>query len=138
MTKILGSLMSSSKSPRVKASPSGPTILGVPIYTLGGDKLRIRDNDFDLTPENFKALSSLSYSGKTMKDGNDFFMMNIPRRDLGYTGVGDGKSNRKTFSTKKLPKLVDEIQKKTFEEFMENSDNDLNGTWTRSNKFHTF
>ena len=41
LTKTLGSLMFSSKSQRIKASPSGPTILGVPIYTLGGDKLRI-------------------------------------------------------------------------------------------------
>ena len=41
MTKTIGSLMSSSNSLRIKASPSGPTIPGVPIYNLGGDKLRI-------------------------------------------------------------------------------------------------
>ena len=60
MTKTLGSLMSSANSLRIKAHPSGPTILGVPIYIPGGDKLRIRDNDYDLTPEIYKALSSTS------------------------------------------------------------------------------
>ena len=50
LTKTLGSLLSSSNSLKIKPSPSVPTILGVPIYTLGGDKLRIRDNVFDLTP----------------------------------------------------------------------------------------
>ena len=57
MTKTLGSLMSSSICLRIKASPSGPTILGVPIHTLGGDKLRIRDDDYDVTPEIYKAMS---------------------------------------------------------------------------------
>ena len=47
MTKTLGSLRSSSNSSRIKPSPSGPTILGVPIYTLGGDKLRISENDYE-------------------------------------------------------------------------------------------
>ena len=36
-TKTLGSLRSSSKSLKIKSSPSGATNLGVPIYTLGGD-----------------------------------------------------------------------------------------------------
>ena len=34
-----------------KPPSSGATILGVPIYTLGRYKLRIGDNDYDLTPE---------------------------------------------------------------------------------------
>ena len=60
--------MSSPNSLKIKPSPSGATILGVPIYTLGGDKLRIRDNDYDLTPEIYKALSFTAYTGKTMKN----------------------------------------------------------------------
>ena len=76
MTKTLGSLMSCSNSLRIKASPSGPTIPGFPFYTLGGAKLRIQDSDYDLTPKIYKALSSTSYSGKNMKDGNDILMMN--------------------------------------------------------------
>ena len=55
MTKTLGNLMSSSNSLKVESTPSGATTLGVPIYTLGGDKLRIRDNDYELTPELYKA-----------------------------------------------------------------------------------
>ena len=57
LTKPLGSLMSSSNSLKMKPSPSDPTILGVPKYTLGGDKLRIRDNVSDLTPEISNAIS---------------------------------------------------------------------------------
>ena len=40
MTKTLGRLMSSSNSLRIKPSPSGATILGVPIITLGGDRIQ--------------------------------------------------------------------------------------------------
>ena len=126
MTKTLGSLMSSSNSLRIKASPSGPTILGVPIFTLGGDRIRIHDNVYDLTPEIYKALFSTGCTGKTMKNENDFLMMNTNIRDLGYTGVGAKKSKRKTFLTKTLPQLVEKIQNKTFEEITRDSD-DLQG-----------
>ena len=40
-------------------------------------------------------------------------------RDLRYNGIGDRGSKRKTFSTKKLPKLVEKIQNKTFDEIIE-------------------
>ena len=43
---------------------------GVPIYSLGGDKLRIRDNDYELTPEISKALSYTEYFDKTLKIEN--------------------------------------------------------------------
>ena len=49
--------MSSSNSLRMKTSPSSGTILGSPIHTLGGGKLTIHDNDYELTPEIYKALS---------------------------------------------------------------------------------
>ena len=67
--------MSSANSLRIKSSPSGASILGVPIYTLGGDKLRIRDNDYEVTPEIFKALSYTGYTGKTTKNENDILML---------------------------------------------------------------
>ena len=51
-----------------------------------------------------------------MKDENDILMMYNIIRDFGYTGDGDRDSNRKTFFLKKLPKLVEEIQNKTFDE----------------------
>ena len=60
MTKTLERLMSSANSLKMKASPSGATILGVPINTVGGDNLRNRGNDYELTPEIYK---TLSYTG---------------------------------------------------------------------------
>ena len=51
-----------------------------------------------------------------MKNENDILMMNIIINDLGYTCDGDRDSKRKTFITKKLPKLVEQIQNKTFDE----------------------
>ena len=116
MTKTLGRLMSSLNSLKITASSSGPTILGVPIYTLGGDRIQIKDNVYDLTPEIYKALSYTGYDGKTKKNEYDILMLNNIMRDLGYTGIGDHKSFRKTFLTEKLPKLVEEIQNRTFDE----------------------
>ena len=52
-----------------------------------------------------------------MKNENDILMMNNIINDLGYTGVGDMKSNRKAFFTTTLPKIVEKIQNKTFDEF---------------------
>ena len=126
MTKTLGRLMSSASSLKIKSSPSGATILEVPIITLGGDKLRIRNNDYELTPEIYKALSYTGYTGKTMKKESDILMMNNTIKDLGYTGIGDKKSNRKTFLTITLPKLVNDIQNKPFEKITHDSD-DLQG-----------
>ena len=122
MTKTSGSLMSSSNSLRIKASPSDPTILGVAIYTLGGDRIQINDNVHDFTPEIYKALSSTGYTGKIMKNEKDILLMNNIIRDLGDTGIGDRDSRRKIFFTQILPQLVEKIQNKTFEESTEESD----------------
>ena len=122
MRKTLGRLMSSSNSLRMKPSPSGETILGVPINTLGGDRIHIKNNIYDLTPEIYKALSYTGYSGNTMKNENDILMLKNIKNDLGYTGPGDYPSKRKTFLTKTLPSLVEEIQNRTFEEITDNSD----------------
>ena len=123
MKKTLGRLMSSANSLKKDTTPSGAIILGVPINTLGGDRIQIKDTIYDLTPEIFKALSYTGYDGKTMKNENDILMLNNIIRDLGYTGIGDNKSKRKTFLTEKLPKLVEDIQNKTFEEITDDSDN---------------
>ena len=102
------------------------SILGIPINTLGGDRIEVQNNIYDLTTELYKTRSSTSYTGKTMKNENDILMMNNIIRDLVYTGVGDKKSNRKIFLTTTLPELVEEIQNKTFEEIIDSSD-DLQG-----------
>ena len=104
MTNTIGRPVSSSNSLRIKASPSAPTILRAPIHTIDGDKLRICDNDYELPPETYKALSYTGFTGKSMKNETDILMMNIIIKDLGYTGIGDRDSKRKTFSTITLPK----------------------------------
>ena len=126
MTKTLGTLMSSANSLKVKSTPSGATILGVPIYTLGGDRIQIKDNIYDLTPEIYKALSYTGYTGENLKNENDILMLYNIVSDMGYTGIGDKSSKRKVFLTETLPKLVDEIQNKTFKEITNDSD-DLQG-----------
>ena len=126
MTKTLGRLMFSATSLKLKPSPSGATIFGVPNNTLGGDRIQIKDNIYDLTPEIYKDPSYTGYTGKTMKNENDILMMNNFVRDLEYTGIGDYTSKRKTFLTITLPKLVEEIQKRTFEDITHDSD-DLQG-----------
>ena len=127
MKKTLGRLMFSANSLKINITPSGATILGVPIYPLGGDTIQIKHNVYDLTPEIYKALSFTAYEGKTMKNENDILMPNNIIRDLGYTGRGDYQSKRKTFLTETLPKLVEEIQNRTYEEITIDSDNKLQG-----------
>ena len=73
------------------------------------------------------ALSDTGYTGKNMKNENDILMMYNIINDLGYTGIGDKPSKRKTFFTITLPKLVEEIQNRTFEEITLDSDSDLQG-----------
>ena len=127
MTKTLGRLMSSANSLKITSSPSGATILGVPVYTLGGDRIQKKDNVYDLPPEIYKALSYTGYEGKNLKNENDILMFYNIINYLGYTGIGDNKSKRKLFLTETLPKLVEEIQNKTFDEITDNSNSDLQG-----------
>ena len=57
-----------------------------------------------------------------MKSENDILIMNNNINDLGHTSDGDRNSKRKKFFTKILPKLVEQIQNNTFDEFTDNSD----------------
>ena len=101
-------------------------ILGIPIQISGGNRIKIKDNIHDLTPELNKALSSTSYNGKTIKDEKDNLMMYNIINDLSYRGRGDKTSKRKIFFTITLPELVEKIQNKTFDEITDSSD-DLQG-----------
>ena len=87
---------------------------------------KIKENIHDLTPEIYRALSSTSNTGKTMKNKDDNLTKYNIAKDLGYTVVGDKKSTRKTFCTITLPNLVDDFQNKTFDENTDDSD-DLQG-----------
>ena len=69
MIETLSALMNSTKSLKMIQGDLGrASILRTPIYTLGGDRIRIKDNVCDLTPEIYRALPSTSYNGKTMKE----------------------------------------------------------------------
>ena len=116
MTKTLVRLMSSANSVKIISTPSGASFLGVPINTLGGDRIQIKHNIYDLTPEIYKALSYTGYTGEILKNENDILMLYNIVSDIGYTGIGDIKSKRKIFLTEKLPKLVEYIQNRTFDE----------------------
>ena len=127
MREMIGSLMRSKNSLRNTQDESHrANILGVPIQISGADTIKINENIYELTPEIYKALSDTGYTGKDMKNESDILMMDNIIRDLGYTGREDRDSKRKTFFLKKLPKLVNDIQNRTFEEITDDSD-DLQG-----------
>ena len=128
MRQMIGSLMNSRNSLKITQDESGRVnILGVPIQKSEGDTMKINETIYELTPEIYKALTYTTYSGNNMKDENEILMMYNIIRDLGYNGIGDRDSKRKTFFLKKLPKLVEDIQNKTFEEINDDSDSDLQG-----------
>ena len=123
MRQMIGSLMNSRNSLKITQDESGrANILGVPIKISEGDTIKINENVYELTPEIYKALTYTTYTGNTMKDENDILMMYNIIRDLGYNGIGDRESKRKIFFTIKLPKLVNDIQNKTFDEIADDSD----------------
>ena len=127
MRQMIGSLMNSRNSLKITEDELGiANILGIPIQISEGDTIKINENVYELTPEIYKALTYPTYTGNTMKDENDILMMYNIIRDLGYNGIGDRDSKRKKFLTKKLPKLVEDIQNKTFDEITDDY-NDLQG-----------
>ena len=68
MTETLGALMNSNNSLKLIPDDSGrATISGVPMNTLGGDRIQINENIYDLTPEIYKALSGTGNTVKNMK-----------------------------------------------------------------------
>ena len=128
MRQMIGSIMNSRNSLKITQDESGrENILGVPIQISEGDTMKINETIYELTPKIYKALTYTTYSGNIMKDENDILMMYNIIRDLGYNGIGDRDSKRKTFFLKKLPKLVEDIQNKTFEEINDDSESDLQG-----------
>ena len=129
MREMLGSLMNSKNSLKITQDELGrANILGVPIQISGADTMKINENIYELTPETYNALSDTGYTGRNMRNESDILMMNNIINDLGYTGDDDRFSKKeKFFFTKTLPKLVEEIQNRTFEEITVDSDNDLQG-----------
>ena len=57
--ETLGALMSSKKSLKSLQDNSGrASMLGVPLNTMGGDRIKVQINIYDLTPEKYKTLST--------------------------------------------------------------------------------
>ena len=58
LREMIGSLMNSRKSSKITQDESGrASILGVPIQISEADTIKINENNYDLTPEIYKALS---------------------------------------------------------------------------------
>ena len=127
MREMIGSLQNTRSSLKITQDESvRANILDVPIQISEADTIKLKENIYDLTPEIYKALSSLLYTGKTLRNEDDNLTMYKNIRTLGYTGVGDKKSNRRTIFTITLPQLVDDFPNKTIEEITDGSD-DLQG-----------
>ena len=87
-----------------------------PIYTLGGYKSKINETVYELTDAIYKALSSFSYSGRTLREVSDFLMWYKNKKVKGCKGLGDGNWKRKTFLLVRLPEKVAEIQSRIQDE----------------------
>ena len=79
--------MNSRDSLKISQDESGRAIiLGVPIQKIGGDRIKLKENIYDLTPEIYKVSSFTAYTGENMKNEKDILMMNKIIRDLNFTG----------------------------------------------------
>ena len=108
--------MTSSKSVSTELTPNGETINGVLIFTMGSNTIKINENIYEITDGIHKALSLAGYSGKNMKKDSDFLMLNITKKDIRYTGVGNRSSKRRTFLLTGMLEKVAEIQSKPLNE----------------------
>ena len=60
--------MASLNSLSVKSTPYRESSLGVPIQTLSGGKIKIKDTVYELAPEIHKVFSWTGFDGKNIKD----------------------------------------------------------------------
>ena len=122
--ETLGALMNSCKYLNLIQHDWGrASNLGISIFTLGGDRLKMDDNSYDLTLEVYKTLCSTSYTGKNMKDENDTLTTDTIENELNLTGIADKSSKRKLFLIQKFPKIDENLQNKIFDEIISDSDN---------------
>ena len=92
MRDMIGSLMRSENSLKISQDELGrANVLGVPIQISEGDRIKIYDGIYDLTPEIYKALSDTGHTGKNMQNENVILMMNNIKRYLVYTRREDGE-----------------------------------------------
>ena len=67
LTKALGAIMASPNSLSIKSTPYPESGLGVPIQTLSGGKIKIKDTVHEIAPKTHKVLSSTGFDGKNVK-----------------------------------------------------------------------
>ena len=98
MRQMLGSLMNSRNFFKITQDELGQAnVLGNSVQISGGDRIKINIHFYDIIPEKYKALSSTSYNGITMKNDDDILMLYSIIKDSGHTGIGDESSKRKSF-----------------------------------------
>ena len=77
------------------------SILKSVIKPLGGDKILVNGNIYEITPEIHKALSKSTFTGKSMKDEDDRRTLYNFLTDIGYNiQNSDESNNQKKFFTK--------------------------------------
>ena len=92
------------------------SILGIPIKSLGGDKILVNDgNVYEFTPEIHKALSNENYTGKSMKNINDKKTLYNFLTDIGYNARFDPKTSQKNL----FRGLINQFRNIKKEEYLE-------------------
>ena len=89
---------------------------------MGVDKIEIKDNIYDSTPQIHNALSTTGYTGSQMKKHSDMLFFHIILKDIGYAGGGDKNSKQKNFVKEELRHGVVKI-----EGVIQDESNDLRG-----------
>ena len=86
------------------------SLLGVPIRSVGGDKIQVYDNIYEFIPEIHKAISNSSYTGNFMK--NDDYRRTLYKFlvDLGYNVQYDKKLIKINF-LKNFSKTSEKLKK---------------------------
>ena len=90
MREVIGLIMNSRNSLENTQHESGTAnILSATIQVSGADTIKKMKTSVLSTPEIYKALSSTTYTGKTMKNDDVILMMYNFIRDLEYAGRGE-------------------------------------------------
>ena len=121
MQKMLRSLMKSRNTLGKDQIDFGQaSFLGTPIQILGGDRLKINENFYELTPERHKALSSTGYDGENMKEPSDFLIPYKIKNYIRFTGIRDKTFKRKNLFTRTLPNWLKLFKTKLLEKLETN------------------
>ena len=106
MTKTFAALMESPNLSSNKSTPTGASILEVPIPVLGNDTMIIFDTNYELTDETYKTLSLTGYTGDTMKKNSEKIIIGKTLENLEkLVTQTDLQNEKKNFSRNYLKEL---------------------------------